>query len=154
MSLNLCARWSHAGILLLVMALSFIPAMPVGGEEASTVPQDFHDFWNHFRNSVLDGNKEQVAALTLFPFKTRGMLDSDPIRLHDRSSFKGLFEKLVTQDTGLRKEPEPMRDLIQRTDFINATRAKNTTSTERVGNFVFERVNNRWLFVMAYLDEE
>lgn len=55
------------------------------------------------------------------------------------------------QDTGLKKEPEPMRDLIQRTELKPVEKQKDM---ERIGNFVFQRVNNRWLFVMAYLDEE
>ena len=117
-------------------------------------PQAFHEFWGHFKSVVLAGNKEQVAAVTFFPFKTRGMLDSDPVRLHDRRSFDELFDRLLAQDSGLKKEPEPMRDLIQRTDFSQAKPVKKHNSRERIGNFVFQRVDNRWRFVMAYLDEE
>jgi hypothetical protein len=116
--------------------------------------EEFRNFWGQFRSSVLAGDKEQVASLTLFPFKTRGMLDSDPTRLHDRRAFIEMFDKLVMQDTGLKKEPEPMRDLIQRIETPQRQTVHKQQAMERIGNFVFQRIDHEWRFVMAYLDEE
>lgn len=140
--------------VLFLLALSLIPQAHAREGEVGNQPQAFHEFWGHFKSGVLAGNKEQVAAVTCFPFKTRGMLDSNPVRLHDRRSFDDLFDRLLAQDSGLKKEPEPMRDLIQRTDFSQVKPVKKHNSRERIGNFVFQRLDNRWRFVMAYLDEE
>ncbi len=142
-----------AGVLI-ILALSLMPQALAGERVMGNQPQSFYEFWGHFQSGVLTGNKEQVAAVTFFPFKTRGMLDSDPVRLHDRRSFDELFDRLLAQDSGLQKEPEPMRDLIQRTDFSQPKPVKKHNSRERIGTFVFQRLDNRWRFVMAYLDEE
>jgi len=147
-------RSSHVARVLFLIALSLISHAHAREGAVGNQPQAFHEFWGHFKSGVLAGNREQVAAVTLFPFKTRGMLDSDPVRLHDRRSFDELFDRLLAQDSGLKKEPEPMRDLIQRTDFSQAKPVKKHNSRERIGNFVFQRIDNRWRFVMAYLDEE
>jgi hypothetical protein len=147
-------RSIHVVTVLLVLAMSLISDVHACEATASRSSEEFHEFWGHFRTSVLAGDKEGVAALTYFPFKTRGMLDSDPIRLHDRLSFIELFDRLVMQDTGLKRAPEPMRDLIQRTDLPRAKPAKKQVTVRRIGNFVFQRINNEWCFVMAYLDEE
>lgn len=144
----------HVARVLFLLALSLISHADAREGEVGDQPQAFHEFWGHFKSGVLAGNKEQVAAVTFFPFKTRGMLDSDPVRLHDRRSFDELFDRLLAQDSGLKKEPEPMRDLIQRTDFSQVKPVKKHNSRERIGNFVFQRIDNRWRFVMAYLDEE
>lgn len=144
----------HVVKVLFLVALSLASHVHGYEREVGNQPQAFHEFWVHFKIGVLAGNKEQVAAVTFFPFKTRGMLDSDPVRLHDRQSFEELFDRLLAQDSGLKKEPEAMRDLIQRTDFSGAKSVKKHHSRERIGNFVFQRIDSQWRFVMAYLDDE
>lgn len=139
--------------ILVVLALSAAPScsQPTGGQEAPL--EGFQKFWSGFRQGVLAGDKDKVASLAAFPFKTRGILDSDPVKAYDRASFLRLFDQLLDQDPGLSREPETMRRLIERTTTVTDKVLGTGGQTARVGVFTFQRMNGRWRFTMAYLEE-
>jgi hypothetical protein len=111
-------------------------------------------FWSEFRGAVLAGEQAKVVALTQFPFKTRGMMDSAAVVMHDTAAFQTLFPKMLEQDTGLAREPEPMHRLIERTPTVTRKHLSSGGKTARIGNFVFQHVDDTWRFTMAYVEEE
>ena len=116
--------------------------------------ESFPAFWSQFRDATLAGDLKRVAQLTQFPFRTRGPSDSDPTVTHARAAFDSVFQKLLRQDPGLSPEPETMRSLIDRTATVTSDQLGDGGQTARIGLFLFQKVGTRWLFAMAYKDEE
>src|SRR3954469_9101114 len=56
-------------------------------------PQPIAEFWSAFQKAVAAKNREAIASMTEFPFKTRGPLDRDPVTTRDRASFLGTIEQ-------------------------------------------------------------
>jgi hypothetical protein len=133
--------------LALILFL-LLPAM------ASAPPpvKDFLSFWREFRAAVLAPDTTKIDTLTRFPFRTRGPLDSDPVQSHTREQFRPLWPKLLASDPGLKPQPETMRQLIQRTERPGAQDWKPGAPKARIGNFVFEQANGKWLFTFAYTE--
>ena len=134
--------------VLFLVSFSYAQAIDRG-----TSLKDFQSFWSVFREAVLAGNKSRVADLTQFPFQTRGILDSDPIRNHDRIMFVRLFDRLLAQDPGLSPQSETMRALVKRTKTVNGKVLNDGGATARIGTFVFQRNHGEWYFTLAYIEE-
>jgi hypothetical protein len=117
-----------------------------------TPADDLQHFWGDFRAAVLANDAQKVAALTRFPFKTRGTLDADPVETHDRAWFLDALDRLLAQDPGLSMQPDTMRALIERTRALSAESAGGR-SAARLGDFVFEKTGEKWLFTLAYTAE-
>jgi hypothetical protein len=107
----------------------------------------FETFWMEFRTAALARDAARIVPLTRFPFETKGVLD-DAAKQNDETAFRALFPRLLEQDVGLSAEPESMLNYMQRNAKVTAGEDR-----VRVGQFVFEKVQNRWMFVSAYLEE-
>lgn len=137
-------------LLLLLVYGSALAPLPA---EAAAVPAgDFAKFWDDFRSAVLQGRAAQTAALTHFPFKTRGTMDDDPVVAHDRPWFLRSYKNLLAVDPGLSDGPWTMRKLIEQTTGAVANDAVSGNRA-RIGDFLFEKINGRWWFTFAYFDE-
>lgn len=127
---------------LLIAAASCVDATNAGG--ATT----FQTFWSEFRTAALSKDAGRVAALTQFPFKTKGTLDSGPVRTYDAEAFRALLPKLLETDSGLSAEPETMLRYIEK-----KTTASADGDSARVGSFRFEKTGGKWRFTQAYVEE-
>jgi hypothetical protein len=114
--------------------------------------ESFDTFWARFREAVLAHDAGRVVALTAFPFKTRGPLDSDAVRSHDTAGFRNLFEKLLQQDSGASKDVESMQKFIERTPRVSDKSYGDGGASARVGAFLFQKIEGQWRFVLAYID--
>ncbi len=114
--------------------------------------EEFQGFWSEFRAAVLTNDKEKVASMTRFPFKTRGIDDSDPVTKHSKDSFLKLWDKLLAQDPGLAQEPDTMWHFIEQKTVVTNKDFGAGSSDTRIANFKFEKVQGKWLFTFAYLD--
>lgn len=112
----------------------------------------FDAFWTQFREAVLAHDADRVAALTSFPFKTRGPLDSDAVQRHDRAAFRKQLDKWLQQDAGMAKEVEPMLKFIERTPQVRDKSYGDGGDSARVGTFLFQKIEGQWRFVLAYVD--
>lgn len=137
--------------LFLIFALSAIVCARQVQIRHKDSSGEFQTFWTEFREAVLRGDKAAVRSMTKFPFKTRSVLDSDPVKTYDQASFNGIYEKLLAQDAGLNPEPEAMRHLIERTKAGKGF--GDGVEMARVGNFVFQKIADRWRFTQAYMEE-
>jgi hypothetical protein len=84
--------------LLAALALSVSVSCGWAAGANETRLEGFQKFWSDFRQAVLAGDKEKVASMTQFPFKTRGLLDTDPVSTHDHGGFLRIFDRLLEQD--------------------------------------------------------
>jgi hypothetical protein len=120
--------------------------------QADTAAKEFQSFWTEFRQAIMANDKEKVASMTRFPFKTRGTMDSDPVKKRAKESFLNILDKLLQTDPGLSAEPGTMRQLIERQATVTSKEV-TTQNFARVGDFVFEKAQGKWLFTMAFWDE-
>lgn len=139
--------------VLVALALPLCVSCDSAAGDKQNSPDGFRKFWSDFRQATLAGDKGKVASLASFPFKTRGPLDSDPVKTYERAEFLTIFEKLLAQDPGLSREPETMRHFIERTAIVEERMLGNGGRAAKVGAFTFERLGGRWRFTQAYVEE-
>jgi hypothetical protein len=89
--------------------------------------------------------------MTRFPLEVRGPDDADPVVSQNRDSFGRVFEHVMNQDSGVRAERETVRQYLQRTEDTGDSHVEPDGRAARVGDFVFERVADRWMLVRVYL---
>jgi hypothetical protein len=141
--------------LLLALRVWMVVAVAACSQQASSesTATSFRSFWIQFRTAALSGDSGKVAALTYFPFETRGTLDDSPVQKVGRVEFDRLLGRLLEQDPGLRPEPETMRALLERTTAVEDREVVEGGKTARLGTFVFRRVDGAWRFTRAYVEE-
>ena len=91
--------------------------------------------------------------MTRFPLEVRGPDDADPVAKEGRDSFGRVLAQVMNQDSGVRADGETVRQYLQRTDDIGEANVEADGRAARVGDFVFERVGDRWMLVRVYLAE-
>ena len=140
-----------AGVALLAL---LVPISCAQSPTKRSSGEEFQKFWSDFRAAALAKDTEKIVSMTNFPFKTKGILDSDPVAAHDASSFGKLLPKLLQQDVGKSREPEPMLRFMERKANVTAKDlGQPGANNVRVGQFVFQKVQGRWLFAQAYVEE-
>lgn len=143
---RLTIRRLRLSVCLLALAVGCSSASPPSTEEFST-------FWSTFRTAALGDNVDQVASMTRFPLEVRGPDDGDPVISEGRDSFGRVLAQVMNQDSGVRAEGETVRQYLQRTEDVGEGRVEPDGRLARVGDFVFERVEDRWMLVRVYLAE-
>lgn len=117
---------------------------------------DANQFWSTFRQAVVDNNKERIASITRFPFEVRGPDDSDPVIRYDRKGFLAIYERLVAQSVYMPSEgkivPKSMRQLISDKQELSP-QDYLTSDAIQFHQFEFERIEGRWYFSRAFLEE-
>ena len=128
-------------------------AVVVAGCSAASAPaEDFPTFWSAFRAAALADKVDQLASLARFPVEVRGPNDTDPVVTQGREAFAETFTQVLKQDSGARPEPESVRQFLERTPEVGQGDVEPDGRAARVGDFVFERIGDRWLLVRVYLD--
>ncbi|MBE9563318.1 MAG: hypothetical protein IMF12_10705 [Proteobacteria bacterium] len=138
--------------IMVVSCCLLTPAQAKGVvSEVAGVPEGAQIFWKEFRAAVLNDKQSDVVAITKFPFKTRGDLDSDPERSYDKEAFLKLFKTIFTQYD--RRAQKIISEVMkERTALI----PKNLHGDKmfRIENLVFrEQDDGKWLFTFAYVLE-
>lgn len=131
---------------LFLLIASFIFLIPAQAE----VSADAQAFWTKFRAAVLTGDKDKVLSITQFPFKTRGDLDDDPIRSHNKKSFLKNYDKIFSEHSydasmTVKKVIEKKEKIIAK-DFLHE-------NSIRIENLIFEKNKGQWYFTFAYVME-
>ena len=118
---------------------------------SDTSENSFQKFWLTFRKAVIDNDTIEIAELTIFPFETRGEMDSDPIVKFDRINFFRVFEAYLGQETYLNENEGSISSLeeIKRRTNIDTTSVHENRA--RVGDLEFEKIDGNWKLVFAYL---
>jgi hypothetical protein len=134
--------------LLLVSSPATLSAGPI---ESDISAKEFQAFWTEFRQAVTANDKNKVVAMTRFPFKTRGLIDDDPVKTYSRESFLKIWDQLLQSDPGDSPDASTMQRFLERKTTISV-RDSAGIGAFHIGRFVFEKIKEKWLFTMAYLD--
>lgn len=118
---------------------------------------EFQVFWNQFRAAVLQDDKSQIAALTSFPFTTRGPFDRDPTIKHSRAWFLKKINGLLAQKhyryEGDKLKPFTMRELIEEKQTITVKDFNGGGNRVWMEDFIFDKRRGRWSFTFAYTEK-
>lgn len=126
------------------------PSAPAQSSPATTpVTEDFAAYWDRFREAAVN-DPRSLVKLTRFPFITNGETDEDPERAHDQESFLAIVDVLLADDVG-GPAPETHREYFIRNQMPPPNAV--TGDQARVGNFIFFRVDGRWLLSRGFLVE-
>ncbi|MBJ6799768.1 hypothetical protein [Geomonas propionica] len=117
---------------------------------------DAQDFWSRFRQAVLSGESDSVAAMTKLPLWVRGPDDSDRVVYYGRQDFKTVLKRLLNQEVSILKGGK----VISRTMLEVIKEKKNLSSKDlqvpdslSVELFYFQKVGGRWVFTRGYLED-
>jgi len=136
------------------------PAATQGQAAPVAAAQSPQEFWSKFRVAALAGDHAALQGIARFPFVTRGTDDDDPNVSHDEAAFAGLLPKILAQDTGLTRDGETMREYIERHPDLPSVAVGGgqfvpvaaDAAQFSAGTLNFEKIDNRWYWVLAYLE--
>jgi len=139
-------------LVVLAIFLVLVPAAC-----SAQVPEEgLARFWADFRQAVVENDASKVASMTRFPFEVRGPDDGDPVQTLDRKGFLDVYERLVVQPVHLPSGgtivSRSMRALIAEATTSPPIDAGDPDRTH-FQQFEFARIDGRWRFVRAYLEE-
>ena len=115
--------------------------------------QSFDRFWAAFRQAILAGDKAAIAAVTRFPFETRGTSDDDPVKTYDRAAFPSVLDTLLAQQSDESLAGETVRQFVERTTTLPQRALGDTGDTAVVGPFSFVKTNGRWQLTRVYTSD-
>ncbi len=139
-------RWSRRFRSICLLAVTLATACR---NEVAASAEQFQSFWPRFREAIVREDKTALAAMTRFPFETRGALDESPTSHWDRTRFLAEIEALLRQDAGMSAKPETLRAFVGRT----VSPADDDDASARVGGLVFQRLDEEWRWTGAYVDD-
>jgi hypothetical protein len=139
--------------LIAVLLVLIVSVMAFAG---GTQDDDGNIFWRDFRKAILTQNNTQIISMTRFPLTVRGVSDNDPVKHVGKKAFIGVFRKILVQAvtvvSGDKFVTETMLDILQKKEQLQP-RDYLTKEQIRVEQFLFQRINGRWLLTTAYLEE-
>jgi hypothetical protein len=148
----MCRGWGIA-ILLLVFGMSVCARCGTTTNPSPTTAnstQELEKFWSDFRAAALGDEPGKAAKFTQFPFEVRGELDSDPTRRVGPKEFAKVFEELLSRDAGQQADAESMRELIRRTEKLDARQISEAGDEANVGILSFQKTKRGWRLVRAH----
>lgn len=120
-------------------------------ENTQNDAQSFNVFYARYRELVKTDNFAAIAMLTEFPFTFKGQLDVDGVLEVEKDEFLTLFPKFVQLETDVEIGGESYEMLTKMSIVTTAEKPIFTAAgTARLHDLVFSRVNNTWMFSMAY----
>jgi hypothetical protein len=118
---------------------------------ASDRPMQARLFWERFQAAVATADTTQLVGLVHVPLDIRGQLDSDPPRSLDLPALQARLPIFLDLDSGLTEAGQTMRELVR--DTTPAQFASLAAAEARLGAFVFEWSDGRWLLARVYTED-
>jgi hypothetical protein len=114
----------------------------------------FPEFWVKFRAAVLKRDTSRIMEMTEFPFYSRGSLDSDPDIEYSTRDFFIVYNIYLKQWSGqlIGNEGTSEFEEIRKMDSVKKTNV--TKDYARMGDLVFNKTQNGWKLVSAYLTDD
>lgn len=140
----------------LITSLAIVLVL-VASARAQNQVAEFQAFWDQFRSAVQQNDKAGIAALTSFPFTTRGPFDRDPTVKHSRAWFLKRVDGLLGQKhyryDGPKLQPFTMRELIREKRTITEKDFNGGNNRVWIEDFIFAKRRGRWSFTFAYTEK-
>jgi len=111
----------------------------------------FRAFWAEFRAAALSDDFDRLTEMTALPLVVEDALDTETT-VDDPAAVADLLPDLLEQDAGLSAEPESMRAYVRDHAEAVPSDLDPDGQSARVGQFVFEFRDGRWLLTRAYLE--
>ncbi|WP_168879280.1 hypothetical protein [Rhizobium sp. P28RR-XV] len=118
------------------------------GSEAANLTE-FQSFWAHFRQAVMNDDIAAIEALTVFPLKTKGQLDDDPVKAIGKRAFAPLLRSRLKEDANMRGFSGNTLDFL-RANPVFPRIDVDGSGDQNVGSLVFRRQTNGWKLSMIY----
>lgn len=109
-------------------------------------------FWGHFRKIFLAKDLDKISTRTQFPLIIKGTMDEDPTFKMSGTNFKKCFVHLFEKDTGLSSTPQNHLDYVKNQFEFSKKLNPLAASTFRVGDMVFEKIENDFKLTTIYLE--
>jgi len=107
----------------------------------------FYPFLEKFKSAVVNWDTAQIAALTNFPFPTRGPSDEDPTIYYSRKQFIHMFDVFIHQNDGSNSKDTT-------TELGNLIKTKKSNDLQQdfaaIDDMMFYKENAVWKFSKAY----
>ena len=139
------------------MKCALILLFLLGAVLGHAAPEDgSKEFWSEFRAAVAKGDKDKIAFMTNFPFSISGELDGDPVTTVSKEKFPVVLEKRLSQQalqlSRGRVVSKTMRQIIDDRAII-AEADYAGANTIVIEMFVFEKMQGKWWFKRAYVEQ-
>lgn len=106
---------------------------------------DFNEFLRKFQIAVVENDTTALKTMTKFPLETRRDLDSDPIIKYNEKEFIGVFTDFLKRPSGnIENFKETQFDVLKSTCDLEPNQG------HRIGDIVFEKVDNNWKLAFIY----
>jgi hypothetical protein len=135
-------------------------AVSAAPEPKDTDETDFAVFWTRFRQAALDNNMNELKKRTVFPLKTRGIMDDSPEVFYNEKEFETMFPLFLKSPTGLNADNfnETHADYIAAHKIIIFNPYKNPMMNDNrnasVASMEFENGEHGWKLVFLYLEDD
>lgn len=114
---------------------------------SKTEDLDFDKFWEDFRNSVLNIEKDTSSIMNFvnFPLETKGDDEYSPIIRYNRNEFISIFKDYLSRPVG----PNP-KD--HETAFYSIKKQKKAKldASNRIDDMIFKKVDGNWKLTFLY----
>lgn len=139
-----------------------VPSVDSTQTHTATAPAeaDFATFWTRFREAAVAGNFAELTQRTVFPLKTRGMMDGQPVVTYTAEEFGSLFKLFLQTPTGLNADNfnETQLDYIKANPTLTFSESKlpmmHGNKTAAVVSMEFENTSEGWKLTSLYLTDE
>ena len=118
---------------------------------ADTTNSNFQQFWDNFREAVINNDTSKIIQLTRFPFETRGPQDSDPIIKYEKKKFLKVLEAYLKETTTWREDFSTITSREEIKRILKPDKTYVQGDWARIGNLEFKKENGKWFLIFAYL---
>lgn len=139
---------------------STVPADSTQTQTSAPAETDFATFWTRFREAAVAGNFAELTKRTVFPLKTRGLMDEQPVVTYTENEFETLFKLFLQTPTGLNAGnfDETQLDYIKANPTLTFSENKlpmmHGNKTAAVVSMEFENTPEGWKLTFLYLTDE
>jgi len=143
---------------LIVGATALATISDNNAAHAQAVPQqvsesvkitDFQSFWGLFRKAVMNNDTKTIDAMVVFPLKTKGDLDDDPVKAIGKPAFGPLFQASLNEDANMRDFSGSTLDFLRANPVFPET-DMDGSGAQRIGSLLFQRQPDGWKLSMIY----
>jgi hypothetical protein len=126
--------------------------------ETKSIPEielsdDFQNYWNDFREAVINSDSMKLLTMTSFPLKSHGVSDNDPRILISNNNFYYYFKICLNEDTGMSINSESNLDFIKKTDkIIDYKFYTKNIDWQRINAMEFQKIKNSWKLTLIYFN--
>ena len=156
MTIKSAMKISMKSQLIMFLVSIFCSATVTAKDLTAAEAQSFNQYWDKFRQAIVNENLDEVTKLTQFPFQTRGTNGSDSTVKYDKSSFITIFKKIIDQKiyafNNQQLVPLSMKEVVANAENISKEHLIKD-DLARVEQFTFVKIGGHWYFERAYISD-